>query len=653
MATKNNAVRSNGVAWAQELGAKYASGIAHMFVLHFNVQDYAHGLATVQDYLLAMLAGRDLVVSYDIAGGIQFKGPNGAAQRKKFIEALGLKPQAQGLANLMGAMGVAGPPPAEGEREVTLPSDPSEALVLLERALHLQAMAGEDGQTVRPKVALLIEWAEQLAPAHSVHPADRVNMVRLASWATDPMIVCNQGIVVLVTRNLTDLPDALRASTSRIEAIAVSLPDEAARLQWIEYYLATKKAGRETEIEAMAKDAVIQAGERPDSATGSKLMTKAKKESAKAVPELKLAMTPEELARMTSVLSLVHIEDIFLRAMHESRVVDRELVKDRRDAIVAQEFGDVLEMMEPRFGLEMVVGHEAAKAYFQECVIRAIREGDTARAPMGVLLMGPAGTGKTALVEAVAHECGFNAVNLNLAKILQGLVGASERNLEKALLAIKALAPVLVFTDEIDQKLGQRGGYQGDSGVSARLFGRVMEFMSDTSHRGQIVWLAATNRPDLLDAAFKRPGRFDAKIPLLLPSTEEERVQMFYVMLFKYGLKLDPDDRTSEEVKMKKAAGMVVGYTGAEIESIVIKANQIAGRAGCGAGIVHPDHVLEACGLIAKSTRDIELMTALALAEVTDLEFVPEAYRARAKDKVSLASEVEALAPVGRTAREL
>lgn len=653
MATKNNAVQ-NGVEWARELGQKYASGIAHQFILHFNVADYAHGLATIEEYLLAMLSGRDVVVSYDIASGIQFKSPAGAEQRKFFIEALGLESPA-GMDSLVAAMGLQQAPTPQVSRGVELPRDPAEALPLLERALHLRE-ATKDGQVIHPRVAVIINWAEQLAPAADAamsQHCDRVAMVTLARWATDPQIIVNQGIVILITRNLTDIAEPLRSSSSRIEAIAVSLPDEEARLAWIEQYLETKRADRKVEIEALAEDAVRQAGADPESPEGAKLLRKARKDAAKAVPELQMEIDAPTMARMTAVLSLLHIEDIFLRAMHEGRPVDQQLVKDRKQTIISREFGDVLEVMEPRFGLDMIAGHEAAKAYMRDYVIAALQRGDYARAPLGILLMGPPGTGKTALVEAVAHECGFNAVNLNLAKILQGLVGASERNLERALLAIEALAPCLIFTDEIDQKLGQRGGYQGDSGVSARLFGRVMEFMSNTAHRGRIVWLAASNRPDLLDAAFKRPGRFDAKIPLLLPTSDEERVALFNVMLHKYRLALGIGPRKSDtEEKLAIAARQTDGYTGAEIEAIIIKANQIAGRNGRKAGIVHPDDILEACRLIAPSTRDIQFMTALALAEVTDLEFVPPSYRAQAANKEALEEEVRALAPK-RTAREL
>ena len=681
MATKKDKQNDgNGVAWAAELGRKYTAGIAHMFVLHFNVRDYAETLVTIPEYLQAMLNRRDLVVTYDLASGIEFANPD---QRQLFIEALELdQQQVGGLAAQMGLQ-------MEGaqQQEVELPREPSKALPLLERALHLQEVR-RNGEILHPRVAVIIHWPEMLAPASDVammSASDRVSVATLTRWASDPVIMANQGIVILVTRNLTDLAEPLRAAASRIEAIAVPLPDEQARLAWIGSYLQHKGTEREAEINAQAWDAVRRAmGHQPGHPTGwfwdhesafpwveddldnapspelrreaKKLLKRARKEAAKSIPELKLVMTVEILARMTAGLSLIHVEDIFLRALHEGRPVDRDLVKDRKDEIVRQEFGDVLEIMDPEHGMDMIAGHKLVKKYFSDYVIDALHKGDVARAPQGVLLVGPPGTGKTALVEAIAFESGFNAINLNLAKILAGLVGASERNLEKALLAIEALTPCVVFTDEIDQKLGRRSeGYQGDSGVSSRLFSRVMEFMSDTSHRGKVVWLAASNRPDLLDPAFKRPGRFDMIMPLLLPQSDEERIELFWVMLRKYGLELDPEDtRTSVEATIARAGRLADGYTGAEIEAVVIKANQIAGRNDRPPGVVANADLLEALGYVKPRTGDVEFMTYLALAESTDLEFVPEAYRQKAADRGNLESAIEAHAPKHqRSARQL
>lgn len=229
-------------------------------------------------------------------------------------------------------------------------------------------------------------------------------------------------------------------------------------------------------------------------------------------------------------------------------------------------------------------------------------------------------TGKTCTAIAVAKEAGINAVTLDLSKIFGKYVGESEKNLEKALYAIVSLSPCLVFIDEIDQTV-QRGGDGGDSGVSQRVFRRLLEFMSDTSHRGRVIFLAATNRPDLLDAALKRPGRMDQKLVFPIPDGEQ-RASIFEVMLNKYA----PDrwHVDSKLVKRKAIITQTEGFTGAEIETVVIKANELALRDS--AEFVTADHVLQALKLTRRTTQSVEFMTAIALVEVNDLEFLPEGY---------------------------
>jgi SpoVK/Ycf46/Vps4 family AAA+-type ATPase len=110
-------------------------------------------------------------------------------------------------------------------------------------------------------------------------------------------------------------------------------------------------------------------------------------------------------------------------------------------------------------------------------------------------------------------------VELQLDKIYSRWVGDTERHLERALEAIVAWRPCIIFMDEIDQAL--RRGESGDSGVSNRVFKRLIEAMSDTSLRGHVLYVGATNRPDLLDTAMLRPGRLDKKIPILAPDANE------------------------------------------------------------------------------------------------------------------------------------
>ncbi|MFZ5592445.1 MAG: AAA family ATPase, partial [Bacillota bacterium] len=203
-------------------------------------------------------------------------------------------------------------------------------------------------------------------------------------------------------------------------------------------------------------------------------------------------------------------------------------------------------------------------------------------------------------------------------------VGSSEANLEKALQCIEALAPTVVVLDELDQT-GLSRDNSGDSGVSNRLLKRLLEFMADGKHRGRVVFLGLTNRPDLIDAALKRPGRFDRAIPILPPG-EEERAEIFSVMFRKYAIS---HDLSAED--LNRAAAETDGYTGAEIEALVLKAADVAEDAG--SDLVMAEHIQYALEVFRPTTGDIEMMTQLALKEANDLDLLPPAYRQKVLEK--------------------
>lgn len=560
--------------WVETLLKKYTSGIAHAFILHFNVHDYVVPGVPLQAYLSKLLVSRDVIAFYNLAEGITFPTPS---MRDKFINTVGLNNTANDpndpLAALMELQG--------GQDE--LPRAPGQALLALERLLKSET-----------KSAVIIEAAEAVIPNGDIatmSPSDRTNLVTIARWGRDPQIMAQGNIVILITENLSDIHPTIRAASSKYESIEISLPDEAARREF---------------IETLWK------------------------------PEY---VTPQEAARLTAGLSLIHIEDVFLRAEAEG-ALSHALISERKKEIIATEFGEVLEIMEPRFGWEMIGGLEYVKDFFTRSVIRPMREGRYNRVPMGVLMTGPAGTGKTAVAEAVAFEAGVNFVILNLARILGQYVGQSERNLEKALRAIESLAPCGVFIDEIDQAVNR--GSSGDSGVSNRIFKRLLEFMSDTGHRGRIIFLAATNRPDLMDAALRRPGRFDKKIPFLVPD-ETEREAIFKVMLRKYDL--DETDIPDECVQKTE------GWTGAEIEAAVVKAAEVMEDRS----LDLEDALVYAVNAITPSTADIEFMTYLAIRECNDKDLLPPQYRSLLNDRKALEAKIAEAdkGEVRRSKREL
>ena len=452
------------------------------------------------------------------------------------------------------------PDPIAGD---ALPKSPAQALPLLDTFLK------------QKDTAVILDNAETLVPDADIAmqiPEDRTNLVLIREWATDQTIMQNGNMVILITNNLSDIHASIRASSSRYESIRISYPDAEARQTFIE-------------------------------SLGKRTWTFQKE------------VDDRTMARATAGLSLMHIEDIYLRAEQTGKL-DWQLITERKGDVMRSEFADVLEMLEPRYGYEAVGGLDNVKEFFKRNVIEPMKSGNYGRVPMGVLMTGAAGTGKTIMAEAVAKESGINMAILNPAKIFNKFVGQSERNLEKALEAIKSLAPTLVFMDEIDQQL--RRGESGDSGVSNRIFKRLMEFMSDTGNRGRITFLAATNRPDLLDAALKRAGRFDAKIPFFAPD-ELNREAIFKVMVKKYDL---PMDKSSQSA-VKFWARDTDGWTGAEIERLVIKAKGIYQDKGLNAAYAMKD----ALKYIRAKTQDIERMTYLAVKEADDLEFIPEQYR--------------------------
>ena len=133
----------------------------------------------------------------------------------------------------------------------------------------------------------------------------------------------------------------------------------------------------------------------------------------------------------------------------------------------------------------------------------------------------------TLLSKAVAKESGMNCVNLNLNRILSKYVGGSEHNLDRALDCAMAMEPTIIFIDEIDEALPKRNGMD-QTGISQRINKRLLEFMSNTEHRGQVMILAATNYPEKIDPAFKRAGRFDNRLPMFAPG-KYDRARILHI----------------------------------------------------------------------------------------------------------------------------
>ncbi len=177
--------------------------------------------------------------------------------------------------------------------------------------------------------------------------------------------------------------------------------------------------------------------------------------------------------------------------------------------------------------------------------------------PKGVLMHGSPGTGKTLLAKAVASESDAHFISINGPEIMSKYVGGSEENLREFFEEAEANAPSIIFIDELDAIAPKREETQGE--VERRTVAQLLTLMDGLNSRGQVVVIGATNRPDSLDQALRRPGRFDREIEIGVPDRDERKEI------------LEIHTRTmplNEDVDLDKIAESTHGFVGADLESL-------------------------------------------------------------------------------------
>jgi ATP-dependent 26S proteasome regulatory subunit len=185
---------------------------------------------------------------------------------------------------------------------------------------------------------------------------------------------------------------------------------------------------------------------------------------------------------------------------------------------------------------------------------------------------------------------------------------------------------VLLIIDEADRSMGSAS--DGDGGTSSRVIARLKEFMSDTSHRGRVVILMMTNRPDKLDVDLKRPGRFDLKIPFFFPETADERARILEAVLRK------TRTRTAPAMSVTAAAAATEGYSAAELEAVMLAA--IARAADADRSELHPEDLDGAVSDVipSRDSRMLSFMEMLAVFESSSRRMLPDRFADLSTDAV-------------------
>ncbi len=209
-------------------------------------------------------------------------------------------------------------------------------------------------------------------------------------------------------------------------------------------------------------------------------------------------------------------------------------------------------------------GLEDVKQHLKEAVEWPIKNPEMftrlgIRPPKGILLYGPPGCGKTLLARAVATESESNFISIKGPEVFSKWVGESEKAIREVFRKARMAAPAVIFLDEIDSLTPRRGMGMSDSGVSERVISQLLTEMDGITTLQDIVVIAATNRPDMVDGAVIRPGRFDRLIYVPEPD-EKSRLQIF--KLYTKSMPISPD------VDLNQLAMSTKYYSGADIESL-------------------------------------------------------------------------------------
>jgi transitional endoplasmic reticulum ATPase len=207
------------------------------------------------------------------------------------------------------------------------------------------------------------------------------------------------------------------------------------------------------------------------------------------------------------------------------------------------------------------------------------------RPPRGILLYGPPGTGKTLLAKAVAKESEANFIQIKGPSLLSMWVGKSEEGVRKIFERARQVAPCIIFFDEIDSLAGKRGMSEGGSRVTERVLNQLLAEMDGLEDLKDILIIGATNRPDMLDTALLRPGRFDK---ILLVNAPEEEGRLNILKIHTKGMPL------AKDVNIKDLAKKTIGYTGADLESLTREAAMLSLREDINSLQVKKKHFEEA-----------------------------------------------------------
>lgn len=550
--------------WANEMSDLFRSGSVSQFILHGNIFDVVPAQTAGGNKLLSlnayldevMFASYDVIIHYDRGKGVRLS--KGAQDYADWLQQLA-GDEAQSLA---------------------LTRESGKALELIDKyLLRTLNLANLDRSRAPRKIAVIIDFAEFVVPqgqAIQMGGEFAANIVKILGWANDPAILQSNIATILMTEGLHDLNE-LVVENPHAAKLHIPLPTEGEMLAYLNMLVET------------------------------------------TFPDLPATcdVSIEILATRLAGLSRVGARTSLALALKNGRRITSEWLMHIRKEMIERECQGLLEFLESPYTLDQVAGLDAVKAWLRDDAT-LLRRGAVNALPMGYLISGRIGTGKTFVVQCWAGELGVPCVVFK--NFRDKWVGATESNLEKIMSILHALGQVVVFVDEADQAAGKRDSGAEDGGLSGRVYATLAKEMSDTRNRGRIIWVFATSRPDLLEVDLKRQGRLDVHIPLFGPQTPEEMRALLKAVAKKLKFPLSDDDLP--ELPKDQFLG------GNELEGTLVRALRVSELQG------EPKKPLkEILAAVFQEvrpsahSRKLEYMDLVSVKECTDARFLPDRFR--------------------------
>jgi transitional endoplasmic reticulum ATPase len=357
-------------------------------------------------------------------------------------------------------------------------------------------------------------------------------------------------VVIAATNRPNSIDPALRRPGRFDREIEIAMPNKAARLNILEIHTRGMPLAEDVDLSEWAG---ITHG-----FAGADLYALAKEAGIRslrhALPEIDLEQ-----------------EEIPFEVLNKLRVTKRDFAEAMRE-MAPSALREVF-VESPNVSWDQVGGLDSAKEELREAVEWPIKHEDLfkqmkAKPPKGVLLYGPPGTGKTLLAKAVATEAEANFISVKGPEFLSKWVGESERAVREVFRKARVAAPCIIFFDEIDAVVPQRA-LHNDSHVTESIISTILTEMDGLIELSSVTVVAATNRPDIIDPALLRPGRFD-RLVYVGPPSKAGRLEI---------LKIHTKGRPmADDVDLERLASITEGYTGADLAAVANEAVMLAIR---------------------------------------------------------------------------